>query len=93
MQLDREDFIEMLELLRLQQCAYSMNKQAPMCDCKFHRLGAKLQTKSETSCGCPELLWVIIHLKGMTDAQYAKFRMGGRKKAKAPKRIKAQPPF
>lgn len=86
--LDRENFIEILEQLRTRQCAYSMEEQAPMCDCKFHHLGDKLRTKSETSNGCPELLWLIIHLKGMTDKQYEKFRLGGRKPSKAPKRSK-----
>jgi len=78
--LDRENFIEILEQLRLRQCAYSMEKQAPMCDCKFHHLGDTLRTKSETSSGCPELLWLIIHLKAMNDKQFEKFRLGGRKK-------------
>jgi hypothetical protein len=91
--LDRENFIEILEQLRLRQCAYSLDKQSPMCDCKFHHLGAKLTTKSEVSSGCPELLWLIIHLKAMSDKDYAKFRLGGRKPMKAPRQHKVKLPY
>jgi hypothetical protein len=91
--LDRENFIEILEQLRTRQCAYSHDKQAPICDCKFHHLGAKLTTKSEVSNGCPELLWIIIHLKGMSDKEYEKFRLGGRKRIKPSKRTKTKLPY
>lgn len=76
---DRQAFIEVLKELRLKTCVYSLGKQASMCDCKFHQIGRPLNVPkgSETSNGCPELLWCIGLIQSLTDKQWMHFCASG----------------
>lgn len=71
----KDKFIEVLEAVNAQVCAYTMPHQlhpATFCDCKFHQQGRgiTLDKTSEVSNGCPELRRCISLIDSITDAQF-----------------------
>ena len=93
MRFSKESFIGMLEHLRTQQCAYSMGKQAPRCDCKFRHDGEKCTSPkgSENANGCPELLWCIRLINSLNDKQLENFLRHGT--LTKPKKVTFKTPF
>lgn len=72
---EKQLFIQTLELLRKERCAYfSLDGQRPICDCKMRIENEPLLLNSESGNGCVELSLVIHHINKMTDEEYNKFR-------------------